>query len=82
LTHIQAIRAYIKQFNPPAALMVAAALIEARNSLAEFPRRGRPVHGSDARELVTVYPYVIRYRIVGDTVRILRVRHAARRPIG
>jgi plasmid stabilization system protein ParE len=30
--------------------------------------------------LVTVYPYIIRYRIVGNTVRILRVRHTARRP--
>jgi len=32
------------------------------------------------RELVTARPYIIRYRIVGDEVVILRVRHAAQRP--
>ena len=32
------------------------------------------------RELVTSYPYVIRYEIVADTVEILRVRHMSRRP--
>jgi plasmid stabilization system protein ParE len=32
------------------------------------------------RELVTNYPYIIRYRVVGNTVRILRVRHMSRRP--
>ncbi|HEX3990971.1 MAG TPA: type II toxin-antitoxin system RelE/ParE family toxin [Acetobacteraceae bacterium] len=36
--------------------------------------------GTDTRELVTAYPYIIRYRIVGDQVRILRVRHTSRRP--
>jgi plasmid stabilization system protein ParE len=33
------------------------------------------------RELITDYPYIIRYRIVRDEeVRILRVRHTSRRP--
>ncbi len=32
------------------------------------------------REQVTAYPYIIRYRIDGDKVYILRVRHGARRP--
>ena len=32
------------------------------------------------RELVTVSPYIIRYRISGEEVLILRVRHSARRP--
>ncbi len=33
------------------------------------------------RELVTDYPYIIRYRVARDgTVRILRVRHMSRRP--
>jgi plasmid stabilization system protein ParE len=32
------------------------------------------------REVVTRFPYVIRYRIVGEDVIILRVRHTARRP--
>ena len=32
------------------------------------------------RELVSVHPYIIRYRIAGDDVVILRVRHTSRRP--
>lgn len=80
LAHLQFIRAYIEQFNPMAAHELAEGLIEAGNSLVSFPHRGRVVPGTDKRELVTAYPYIIRYRIAGDVVRILRVRHASRRP--
>jgi plasmid stabilization system protein ParE len=59
---------------------LAEALVAAGDSLAHFPARGRLVPGTTTRELVTAYPYVIRYRIVGDVVRILRVRHTSRRP--
>ena len=80
LAHIRFIRTYIEQFNPKAARQLAEGLIEAGNSLVSFPHRGRVVPGTDKRELVTAYPYIIRYRIAGDVVRILRVRHTARRP--
>ena len=80
LGHLQSIRTYIQQFNPRAASDVGRALYEAGNSLADFPHRGRPVAGTELRELVSIYPYVIRYRITRDTIRILRVRHTARRP--
>lgn len=80
LAHLRLIRAYIEQFNPTAAQDVAIGLMAAGNSLAQFPNRGRPVPGTDARELITTRDYIIRYRVVGDTVRILRVRHTARRP--
>jgi plasmid stabilization system protein ParE len=80
LGHLRLIRAYIEQFNPRAAQELAAALVEAGNNLEHFPHCGRSVSGTDKRELVTAYPYIIRYRIVGNTVRILRVRHTARRP--
>ena len=80
LSHLRFIRAYVEQFNPKAARELAAGLIEAGNSLETFPHRGRIVPGTDKRELVTAYPYIIRYRIVGDVVRILRVRHTSRRP--
>jgi plasmid stabilization system protein ParE len=32
------------------------------------------------RELLAVSPYIIRHRIAGEQVVILRVRHGARRP--
>jgi plasmid stabilization system protein ParE len=49
------------------------------DSLERFPQRGRPVRGTNLREWTLVYPYIIRYRIAGDDVRILRVRHGMRR---
>jgi hypothetical protein len=51
---------------------VAAHLLAVGNSLEHFRDRGRPIRRTDMRELVTNYPYIIRYRIVGDTVRISR----------
>ena len=59
---------------------MAEALFKAGNSLEHFPHRGRPVRGTAMRELLTVSPYIIRYRIAGEEVLILRVRHSARRP--
>jgi toxin ParE1/3/4 len=81
LRQIGHIHAYIADFNPPAATAFATALIEAGDGLAVFPHRGKPVRGTVLRDWVIVYPYIIRYRIAGDTIRILRVRHGKRRPL-
>ncbi len=78
IAQLQAIRAYIARFNAAEAL--AAKLSTAANSLANFPHRGRPVPGTDLRELVSVLPYIIRPEIEGDDVFVLRVRHGSRRP--
>jgi toxin ParE1/3/4 len=80
LRHVVHAYEYLEDFNPSAASTLAEALLTAGDSLENFPHRGRPVPGTDMRELVTAHPYVIRYRIVQDTVCILRVRHTARRP--
>jgi toxin ParE1/3/4 len=80
LREIAHIHDYLVDFNPRAAQAVAAGLIETGDGLIDFPHRGRPVPNTDKRDIFATYPYVIRYRIVGDVVRILRVRHAARRP--
>ena len=80
VAQLRAIRVYIQQFNPRAAGEVAAHLLAVGNSLEDLAQRGRPVPGTDMRELVTIYPYIIRYRVVGNAVRILRVRHSSRRP--
>ena len=72
---------YLVDFNPRAAMELAKGLLAAGDGLVHFPHRGRPVAGTNMRELVTAYPYIIRYRITrDDTVRILRVRHTSRRP--
>ncbi len=71
---------YLMDFNPRAAGEVFNNLIETGDGLANFPHRGRLVRKSDMREVMTSYPYIIRYRVTRDAVRILRVRHTARRP--
>ena len=76
LSDLERIRAYIGHFNPIAARRMASRLLEAVNGLTMFPERGRPI-GQGRREVVSVWPYLIRYRIVDDKVVILRVRHGA-----
>jgi plasmid stabilization system protein ParE len=71
---------YLMDFNPRAAVRLAEGLIAAGDSLAHLPHCGRPVHGTTMRELVTAFPHIIRYRVAGDSVRSLRVRHTSRRP--
>ena len=58
---------------------MALRLAAAGESLQAQPERGRKVQG-DLRELVIIQPYILRYRLVGETVAIVRIRHAARRP--
>ncbi len=71
---------YLMERNPRAGAELALGLRAAGDSLEHFPLRGRPVLNSTLRELVTDFPYIIRYRVRSDAVRILRVRHMARRP--
>jgi toxin ParE1/3/4 len=71
---------YLMDFNPRAAIRLVEGLPAAGDGLMDFPYRGRIVPRTGLRELVTDYPYIIRYRMVRDDVRILRVRHTSRRP--
>lgn len=63
--------------NPTAARRVARDLLLAGESLALFPRRGRPGSVAGTRELVAVRTYVIVYRVEDDLVTIVRIWHAA-----
>ena len=79
-THdIIAIRDYIGQFSPLAAQRMAIRLRQAGESLRDFPNRGRPI-SKGRRELTIVRPYIIRYRVDGERVGVISVRHGARRP--
>lgn len=75
--HLEAIVAYISAFNPATASRFGERLIAVADSLAEFPDRGRDA-GDGRREMTTVRPYVLRYRVEADRVIILRIRHSAR----
>ncbi|MDP1027508.1 type II toxin-antitoxin system RelE/ParE family toxin [Sphingomonas sp. KR1UV-12] len=71
---------YLEQFDAKAADRYYVRLFTLGESLRDFPHRGRPA-GNGERELVTVPPYVLRYRVDSDSVMILSVSHGARRPL-
>jgi addiction module RelE/StbE family toxin len=72
--------AYIAQSNPQAAADIAERIEKAVQLLADFPAMGRPGRVSGTRELVvTDTPYIVPYRIRGETVHILRVFHTSRK---
>ena len=55
-------------------------ILGAVETLTQFPFRGRAGRLPDSRELVVARtPYVVVYRVDGDEVVILRVRHGAQR---
>jgi addiction module RelE/StbE family toxin len=78
LASLELIRSYIHQFDPQAAQRMARRLIEAGDSLRDFPDRGRPA-SNGRREIVTISPYILRYVVDGDAVFIVGIRHAAQR---
>lgn len=74
--HLEAIVTYVAAFDPAAAARLVRKLIEVADSLAEFPDRGRDA-GAGLREMTTVWPYILRYRVEPDRVIVLRIRHGA-----
>lgn len=74
LRNLRSIRAYIAQANVAAADRIAQRLEAAGNGLIDFPDRGRPAERG-MREIATVPPYILRYRVVGDKVYIVRIKH-------
>ena len=63
---------YIVSFNPSAAERLARRLIEAGEQLERFPERGRPALAG-TREMTIVWPYILVYEVVDDTVNVLRI---------
>jgi len=77
LDDLDGIIVYISHFDPDAADGMGEKLFALGESLADFPRRGRP--GADGtRELATVPPFILRYDVEGERVFILSIRHGAR----
>ena len=71
---------YIEADNPKAAIVIDDRSRRHIEQLRNFPESGRPGRIGGTRELVIDRtPYIAAYRITGDTVRILRVLHGARR---
>ena len=74
--NLEAIATYISASNPAAAGGLAERPIAVADSLALYSERGRAV-GEGRREMTVVWPYILRYRIDGDRVVILRIRHGS-----
>lgn len=79
LADIEAIVQWISEDRPMAASRMAERLLAAGDSLEFQPLRGRSI-ARGRRELVFVAPYLILYRVQGDQVLILEVRHGAQEP--
>jgi len=67
--------------DPKVAERIAARIQEVVQSLTRLPDRGRPVVQRPGVRVVLLvqYRYKIFYRVAGETVRIVHVRHTSRR---
>ncbi len=80
LINLDAEAEYISRDDPRAAARVVERIAAGVNRLANHPASGRIGRVPGTRELVVSgTPYIVPYRVVGDTVEILRVFHAARK---
>jgi len=80
LTDLDEAAAFISQDNPQAAKRIVRRIRYATRLLSDQPDAGRPgrVHGT--RELVIAdTPFILPYRVVKNTVQILRLLHGARK---
>jgi toxin ParE1/3/4 len=78
---LAALRAYIEQDDKAAALRVALHIVTTVETLLpNNPEMGRPGRVPGTRELVIPKtPLIVPYRVIGDTIQILRVFHGRRR---
>lgn len=79
LDELDAIHAYIDQFNPLAAELMSLRLKALATSLRAAPDRGRPI-SLGRHQLAVLKPYLMRYLHENGTVYILEIRHSARAP--
>ncbi|WP_091581709.1 type II toxin-antitoxin system RelE/ParE family toxin [Mesorhizobium qingshengii] len=78
LRRLDEIGAHIEEDSPEAAARVIARILSAAELLTEQPAMGRVGRIKATRELVLVdIPYILPYRVNGDTIEILTVIHAA-----
>jgi toxin ParE1/3/4 len=72
--------AYIARDDPTAAARIVERIVTSVEGLGAHPASGRTGRVPSTRELiVTGAPYLVPYRVRGETVEILRVFHGARK---
>ena len=55
-------------------------ILDAMDSLADFPERYPPWRYSPSLRMMPVAKYCVFYRVVGVTVRVVHIRYAGRTP--
>jgi toxin ParE1/3/4 len=75
---VKALRAYIAQHDPSAAVATGQRIRDATKILGDYPAAGRAGRVPNTRELlVSGTPYILPYRVRAETIEILRVFHVA-----
>jgi toxin ParE1/3/4 len=72
---------HISEDSPAAAVALGQTIRARADTLATYPNRYRAGRIKGTRELVVKPNYIVVYRVVGDKVQILRVRHARKRDV-
>jgi len=78
LNNLEEEAAYIARDDRGAAARIVERIVTSVERLGAHPVSGRPGRVPGTRELV-VRPYLVPYRVRGETVEILRVFHGARK---
>jgi toxin ParE1/3/4 len=84
LAQLDGIFEYVARDDPAAAKRLIQRIEQLIQLLGRFPLMGRTTNRQNVRIFgVPGYPYLVFYRIFPESneIRVLRVRHAARRPI-
>jgi addiction module RelE/StbE family toxin len=77
---VRRIREHIVRDAPGSAAVVMARIRSAIESLEQFPYSGRPSRTPNVRELIVPRtPYIVRYRVESEVIRVMRVLHGAQR---
>jgi plasmid stabilization system protein ParE len=83
IADLRQIAAYYARADAPAVgERIVARIQEVVARIAELPLSGRPIVQRPGIRVVPLvdYRHKIFYRIVGDTIRIIHIRHTSRRP--
>jgi toxin ParE1/3/4 len=80
LRNLEQVHAFISQDNPETAAQIILKIQSSVEHLVAFPFMGRTGRVEGTRELmIASTPYLVIYRVKGNTVEILRVLHSARK---
>jgi plasmid stabilization system protein ParE len=82
LRYLQGIAEYMRQRSPAGLLNILTAIKSSVDALAAFPEIGRSMNDFGHRRMpVLRYPYAIFYRIAGNELIVLHIRHTSRRSV-